>query len=103
MSSILNREAHSQYSVITVHGIRDDYKTAWTDESGAWWVEKELFKHMSIREIDYSYEVDGTSLIYEPNGILQHAQQLITEYAAVRQKLDDVSISAQPEDSVNSL
>ncbi|KAL2192491.1 putative ankyrin repeat protein [Corynascus similis CBS 632.67] len=82
--------SYNDYDVITVHGIRDDYKTAWTDESGAWWVEKELFKHMSIREIDYSYEVDGTSLIYEPNGILQHAQQLITEYAAVRQKLDDL-------------
>ncbi|KAK4244200.1 hypothetical protein C7999DRAFT_44090 [Corynascus novoguineensis] len=85
-----NGSSYNDYDVITVHGIRDDYKTAWTDESGAWWVEKELFKDMSIREIDYSYEVDGTSLIYEPNGILQHAQQLITKYAAVRQKLDDI-------------
>jgi hypothetical protein len=76
--------------VVTVHGIRDDYRTAWTDAEGDWWLKNRMFKDLDIREIDYSYEIDGDALIYEPGGIVQHARKLITAYAAVRQDLEDV-------------
>lgn len=29
-------------------------------------------------------------MLYEPGGIMQHARRLVTEYAAVRQKLEEV-------------
>lgn len=77
-------------SVVTVHGIRDDYRTAWTDAKGVWWVKDDLFQGRSVREIDYSYEIDAESALYEPNGIMQHAQRLITALATLRQKLQDV-------------
>ena len=77
--------------MVTVHGIRDDYKTAWIDKTGTWWVKDQLFKDLSIREVDYSYEIDEDSAIYEPNGILHHAEKLIKKYAEVRKDLDEVS------------
>jgi hypothetical protein len=76
---------------VTVHGIRDDYKTAWTDAQGAWWVKDQLFQRMSTREVDYSYDIDAASTLYEPGGLMQHARTLITEYAAVRHQLEEVS------------
>lgn len=77
-----------------MHGIRDDYKTAWTDAQGDWWVRNQLFEDLSTREVDYSYEIDATSTLYEPDGITQHARSLITEYAAVRQDLYEASQNA---------
>jgi hypothetical protein len=89
------QHAHGWRSVVTVHGIRDDYTTAWTNTRTniecAWWVKNEMFGTLDARETDYSYEIDGESMIYEPNGIVQHAQKLITAYAAVRRDLEDVS------------
>jgi hypothetical protein len=81
-------------SVVTVHGIRDDYRTAWTDTQGLWWVRNQLFKDLSIREVDYSYEIDAAAVIYATNGIMQHAQKLVEEYAEVRRKLEEVRCSA---------
>jgi hypothetical protein len=78
------------YSVVTVHGIRDDYSTAWTDAEGSWWVREQLFKDLSIREVDYSYEIDTAAAIYATNGIVQHAQELAENYAEVRQELEEV-------------
>lgn len=80
-------------SVVTVHGIRDDYKTAWTDAQGDWWVKRDLFGGMSIRELDYSYEIDSASTLYEPDGIMQLARRLVTAYATVRQGLEEVTSS----------
>lgn len=77
-------------SVITVHGIRDDYKTAWTDQDGMWWLRGQLFEKLSVRQVDYSYEVEDNSSIYGPEGIQQHAQSLVTEYAKFRKELEAV-------------
>ncbi|KAG7286709.1 hypothetical protein NEMBOFW57_009020 [Staphylotrichum longicolle] len=68
----------------------NDYETAWTDAQGVWWVKDKLFKRLSTRQVDYSYEIDAASMLYEPGGIMQHARRLVTEYAAVRQKLEEV-------------
>lgn len=73
-----------------MHGIRDDYKTAWIDKDGNWWAKDELFKDLSVREVDYSYEIDEDSVLYEPNGIKRLAEKLVTEYADVRGKLEEV-------------
>jgi hypothetical protein len=56
-------------------------------------VKDRLCSKLSIREVDYSYEIDAASVLYEPNGITQHAQRLVTEYAALRQALDEVGSS----------
>ncbi len=77
-------------SVITVHGIRDDPKVAWTDENGTWWVNNDLFGDLSTRQVDYLYQIDATSTIFEPDGVVQHAQKLITQYARLRQELEEV-------------
>ncbi|RYP51143.1 hypothetical protein DL768_003490 [Monosporascus sp. mg162] len=82
--------SYDDYDVVTVHGIRDDYKTAWTDKKGAWWVKDVLFKNLSIREVDYSYEIDENSTLYEPDGLILHAEKLITEYAKVRRMLEEI-------------
>ncbi|KAI0119519.1 putative ankyrin repeat protein [Daldinia grandis] len=84
--------AYDDYDVITVHGIRDDYKTAWIDENGLWWVRDRLFKNLTIRELDYSYEIGEDSEIYEPNGIVQHARRLIEKYAEVRRELEETEV-----------
>jgi hypothetical protein len=73
-----------------VHGIRDDYKTAWTDTQGNWWVKEQMFRNLSIREVDYSYEIHSEALIFDTNGILQHAQWLVKTYAMARRSLEDV-------------
>ncbi|KAJ9414194.1 ankyrin repeat-containing domain protein [Fusarium oxysporum] len=81
--------SYDDYDVITVHGIRDDYKTAWIDSKGSWFLKDTLFKHMSVREIDYSYENHEESILYKPDGIRILAGKLIDEYAAVRTKLEE--------------
>ncbi|KAI1091612.1 putative ankyrin repeat protein [Rostrohypoxylon terebratum] len=78
---------YDDYDVVTVHGIRDDYKTSWTDHTGAWWVKDQLFQKLSIREVDYSYEIHEESELYAPNGINRLATSLIDEYAQLRSKL----------------
>ncbi|KAF7554349.1 hypothetical protein G7Z17_g2957 [Cylindrodendrum hubeiense] len=80
---------YDDYDIITVHGIRDDYKTAWTDKNGDWWVKKQLFKKLSVREIDYSYDIDEESILYQPNGIRLHAERLVEEYAEIRRRLEE--------------
>ncbi|KAI1099976.1 putative ankyrin repeat protein [Jackrogersella minutella] len=80
---------YDDYDVVTVHGVRDDYKNAWTDKEGAWWVKEQLFKKLSIREIDYSYEIEEGSTIYEPNGLRLHAERLVGEYAKARGRLEE--------------
>lgn len=73
-----------------MHGIRDDYKTSWIDSKGNWFLKETLFKDMSVREIDYSYENHEESILYKPNGIRVLAERLIDEYAMIRTKLEEV-------------
>ncbi|KAI1022042.1 hypothetical protein LB504_007370 [Fusarium proliferatum] len=81
--------SYDDYDVITVHGIRDDYKTSWIDSKGNWFLKETLFKDMSVREIDYSYENHEESILYKPNGIRILAERLIDEYAMIRTKLEE--------------
>lgn len=88
------------YSVITVHGLRDDFKTAWTDKKGNRWVKDQLFENQSIREINFSYEIDEYATIYDPLCIMiDHGNNLLGQYAEVREKLKKVSfpVPVQPE------
>ncbi|KAL6918825.1 hypothetical protein FSST1_002851 [Fusarium sambucinum] len=78
---------YDDYDVIAVHGIRDDYKTAWIDKKGGWILKEHLFKGMSIREIDYSYEIHDKSVLYRHNGIDILARELVGKYAEERQLL----------------
>ncbi|KAL6793069.1 ankyrin repeat protein [Trichoderma sp. SZMC 28012] len=80
---------YDDYDVITVHGIRDDYTTAWIDREGSWWIKNKLFHDLSARQIDYSYEIHEDSALYETDGLRLHAERLITAYANVRRKLED--------------
>jgi len=80
---------YDDYDVVTVHGIRDDYKTAWTTDSGGWWVKNSLFDGLSIRQIDYSFDIDGESLLYQPGGLQRHAMKLLAELVKVRQALEE--------------
>ncbi|UKZ47994.1 hypothetical protein TrVGV298_002230 [Trichoderma virens] len=73
--------------VITVHGIRDDYKTAWTREDEVSWIEDTLFKDNSIRQVDYAYDIDENATIYKLDGIKLHAEALIQAYAQNRSHL----------------
>lgn len=82
-------------SVITVHGIRDDYKTAWIDKKGEWWLRNKVFSGLSTRQIDYAYEVDEDSTLYEADGLRQHAIKLITQYAMMRKGLKEVNTDTQ--------
>lgn len=83
-------QAYIIYSVVTVHGIRDDYKTAWTKEDGTWWVVNKLFEDLSMREVDYSYEIDEEATIFQADGIKLHAERLLTAYAKERANLEEV-------------
>ncbi|KAM0514996.1 hypothetical protein ACHAPE_006318 [Trichoderma viride] len=78
---------YDDYDVITVHGVRDDYRTAWIDSKGNWLLKDHLFQHMSIREINYSYEIEEDSVLYQPNGLHVLAEALLERYAEQRRKL----------------
>ncbi|KAF3074201.1 Ankyrin-3 [Trichoderma lentiforme] len=80
---------YDDYDVITVHGIRDDYRTAWIDREGSWWIRTKLFHDLSARQIDYSYEIHEESDLYETDGLRLHAERLMTAYTNVREELED--------------
>lgn len=75
---------------MTVHGIRDDYSTAWTTSDGTWWVKEQLFSNLTVRQVDFSYKIDEDSTLYQNKGITLLAEQLLADYADVRAKLDEV-------------
>lgn len=52
----------------------------------------QVFKGKSIRQLDYSYEIHEDSMLYEPDGLRRHAQNLITQYSQMRSQLEDVSL-----------
>ncbi|KAK4080972.1 hypothetical protein Trihar35433_2077 [Trichoderma harzianum] len=72
------------FDVITVHGIRDNYKTAWERENGSRWISDTLFKETPVREVDYGYDIDEDARLYEPDGIEFHAEDLIKEFSKFR-------------------
>ncbi|KAH7120549.1 ankyrin repeat protein [Dactylonectria macrodidyma] len=80
---------YDDYDVVTVHGLRDDRNSAWIDKKYEWWVRKHLFASKEVREVDYAYAIDEGSTIYGSDGIRLHAQTLVTEYARLREKLED--------------
>ncbi|KAL7793938.1 ankyrin repeat protein [Trichoderma afarasin] len=82
--------SYDDYDVITVHGIRDDYRTAWIDREGSWWIKNKLFHDLSARQIDYSYEIHEDSDLYETDGLRLHAERLLTAYTNVRGELEDI-------------
>lgn len=88
-------QAYTIYSVVAVHGIRDDYETAWTEEDGTWWLTNKLFEGLSIREVDYSYEIDEDAAIFQVDGIKMHAEKLLTAYSQDRAGLEDVGPQTQ--------
>lgn len=85
-------QAYIIYSVVAVHGIRDDYKTAWIENDGTWWLKNKLFQDLSIREVDYSYEIDEEATIFQMDGIELHAERLLTAYTKDRASLEEVSL-----------
>ncbi|KAH6691545.1 putative ankyrin repeat protein [Plectosphaerella plurivora] len=80
---------YDDYDVVTVHGIRDDYKKAWITEDGSWWVKEKLFDTLTTREVDFSYNIDEQSTLYKTNGITLLAEQLLADFAELRSKLDE--------------
>ncbi|KAH6999463.1 ankyrin repeat protein [Ilyonectria destructans] len=80
---------YDDYDIVTVHGLRDDYRTAWIDANQDWWVRDSLLKDLDVRQIDYAYDIDEGATIYGPDGIRIHAQALVTELARVRRELDE--------------
>ncbi|KAM0512787.1 hypothetical protein ACHAPE_008540 [Trichoderma viride] len=81
---------YDDYDIVTVHGICDDYRTAWIDGEGLWWIKTKLFRDLSARQIDYSYEIHGDSELYEIDGLRLHAERLVTAYAEIRGKLEEI-------------
>ncbi|KAK1244948.1 hypothetical protein MKX08_004577 [Trichoderma sp. CBMAI-0020] len=67
----------------------DDYETAWIDGEGLWWIRTKLFRDLSTRQIDYSYDIHEDSELYEVNGLRLHAERLMTAYAKIRGELEE--------------
>ncbi|EHK17447.1 uncharacterized protein TRIVIDRAFT_66366 [Trichoderma virens Gv29-8] len=88
-----------EYDIITVHGIRDVYKTAWIDNDNSWWVRSKLFNKRLVRQIDYSYEISEESGLYTENSIRRHAEKLIAAYSEIRGELEDVDLEHSKEAS----
>ncbi|RGP62916.1 putative ankyrin repeat protein [Fusarium sporotrichioides] len=84
--------AYDDFDLITVHGIRDDYKTVWMDSNGKWFLKSQVFEFITVREIDYSYEIHQNAILYQPNGIRILAQNLLDEYVKVREKLEETEV-----------
>ncbi|KAH7310656.1 ankyrin repeat-containing domain protein [Stachybotrys elegans] len=80
---------YDDYDVITVHGLRDDHKTAWQTSSGDFWLRDQLFPNINIRQLDYSYAVDDSARVFGPRGIEAEARNLIRDYNQFRQELPD--------------
>lgn len=86
-------------SVITVHGIRDDTKTAWTSKDPARseiecdWLQEELFTGLDIRQLDYAYGIEESDNIFHtPDGIDVEARKLLDCVAQARTDLPEVRI-----------
>lgn len=84
--------------MITVHGIRDDTKTAWTSkDSGSsfysqGWIQEDLFRGLDIRQLDYAYDIEESARIYhaDGNGIEMESRILLDDVARWRAHLPEV-------------
>ncbi|KAM0417014.1 hypothetical protein ACHAPT_012980 [Fusarium lateritium] len=83
---------YDDYDVITVHGLRDDHNTVWTSETGNEWVGKQLFEHLSVRQLDYLYATDESARIFQENGIKAEARNLLRLYSENRRELSDTEV-----------
>lgn len=80
----------TRFSVITVHGIRDDDKTAWRRDNGTPWIMNTLFGGRKIVQADYAYDIDEDAILYEPGGIEFYAEDLIWRFSRFRHPLREV-------------
>lgn len=71
-------------SVVTVHGIRDDRKTAWTTKNGDQWIRGSLFGGLDIRQMDFSYDIQDSARVFYESGIDLEARALLGSLARVR-------------------
>ncbi|EHK25623.1 ankyrin repeat protein [Trichoderma virens Gv29-8] len=79
-------------SVITVHGLRDDYGTAWKLNKKEHWLGTWLFEDVPIRQLDFVYAIDDSARIFKRGGIKAEAQDLMREYLEKRRNLPDTEI-----------
>ncbi|KAL5088989.1 hypothetical protein Trisim1_006133 [Trichoderma cf. simile WF8] len=83
--SPVSRDASGvDFDVVAVHGIRDNYKTAWRRKYGSRWISDTLFKEKSVREVDYGYDIDEDARLFESGGLESHAEDLITRFSQFR-------------------
>ncbi|KAJ4865496.1 ankyrin repeats (3 copies) domain-containing protein [Trichoderma breve] len=75
------------FDVITVHGIRDDEKTAWRRGNRTPWIVDSLFHPRKIVQADYAYDIDEDAILYEPGGIEFYAEDLIWRFSRFRHPL----------------
>lgn len=78
---------------MTVHGIRDDTKTAWGHSGGNRdWIKDKLFGFHSVRQLDYAYDTSDSARIYDPSedGITMEANDLLDSVARKVAAIDQV-------------
>ncbi|KAL6790887.1 putative ankyrin repeat protein [Trichoderma sp. SZMC 28012] len=75
------------FDVITVHGIRDDDKSAWRRDDGSLWIMDTLLKEKRIVQADYAYDIDEDARLYEPGGVEFYAEDLIWRFSRFRHPL----------------
>lgn len=84
LSPVLRDPSGVEFDVVTVHGIRDNYKTAWKRENGSRWISDTLLKGKPVREVDYSYDIDEDARLFEPDGLEFHAEDLMAQFSQLR-------------------
>ncbi|KAJ3544493.1 hypothetical protein NM208_g3022 [Fusarium decemcellulare] len=86
----------SLFSVITVHGLRDDHDTAWKSRSGRPWLQDKLFEGSSIRQLDYLYAIDESARVFTKDGIEAEARNLLRSCSDdISQRQDEGSLRNQ--------
>lgn len=83
---------HPVFSVITVHGLRDNHSTAWKSLDGEDWLRVDLFEDIPIRQLDFFYATDESARVFQEEGIKTEARYLLQEYYLKRRELPDVSL-----------
>lgn len=83
---------HPIFSVITVHGLRDNHNTAWKSLNGEDWLRVDLFEDMRIRQLDFFYATDESARVFQEEGIKTEARYLLQSYYYKRRELPDVSV-----------
>lgn len=80
--------------MVTVHGLRDDYQTAWTSlQDGSDWIESNRFPFVRIRHLNYVYDISDSARVYGPNGVVIEANALLDSLAQKWAELFNVCTS----------